>query len=172
MSISSSDWYHCDIERKQLKLLMKRSNLHGLLYFSIWLCCLLTTGFIAYQFIGSWWAIPLFMLYGSLFCFAESFAHECSHGTPFRSRWLNEGVYFFVTLLLFKERTYHRWMHARHHTHTLFISEDPEIQFPRPTVLPHLFLEIFKLRNAAEFIPIIFRHALGQFTERTRACSH
>ena len=44
--------------------------------------------------------------------------HECSHGTPFRTRWLNESVYRFLSLIYIWTPIYYRYRHAMHHTYT------------------------------------------------------
>ena len=134
-STDTQDWYACDIDRRTLKTLMKRNNMNALVRFAIWLGSVIGSGVLAYLSLDGPWMIPAFLLYGTLFAFAEPLAHECSHGTAFRSRRLNEAVYLIVGLMALKERTLHRWGHARHHTHTLMPGKDPEIQLPRPISL-------------------------------------
>ena len=169
MASAKDGWFTCEIDRKALKALMRRDDATGLACFGLWLGCLVAAGVMAYFSLGTYWAIPAFMLYGVLYCFAEPIAHECSHGTPFRSRWLNETVYFFVGLLMFKERTYHRWHHARHHTHTIFTGQDPEIQLPRPTSFRVILGELTGVRQARGFLTALFRNAAGALAEDTKA---
>lgn len=171
MNVASAKdgWFVCEIDRKALKALMRRDDATGLLCFAGWLAGLLVAGWLAYLSLGTSWAIPAFMIYGVLYCFAEPIAHECSHGTPFRSRWLNESVYLFVGLLMFKERTFHRWMHARHHSHTIMTGQDPEIQLPRPTSGWAVLGELTGIRQARGFLTALFRNAAGALSETTKA---
>ena len=50
---------------------------------------------------GSWWAVPVFMLHGTLINFLDAGQHEMSHGTVFKTRRLNEvfGRFFGFVLL-------------------------------------------------------------------------
>ena len=168
MAETLQGWFTCEISRKEIKGLMRRSDAVGLLWFGAWLACLVGSGVLAYFTLGTWWAVPAFLLYGTIYCFAEPIAHECSHGTPFRTRWINEAVYTFVGILLFKEKTYHRWMHARHHSHTMFDGDDPEIQFPRPTILSHLFADLIQIRHIRWFTEALLRHSVGSFSKEVR----
>lgn len=159
------DWFSCEISRPHLKQLMRRDDHHGSRCFVLWLGCLIGSGALAWMSLGSWWAVPAFFIFGSIYCFAEPIAHECAHNTAFRSHRLNESIYFFVTLLLFKERIFHRWMHARHHSHTIISGEDPEIQYPRPTNLWRFFiLEPFKILPTFNFVGAMISHAWARPT--------
>ncbi len=166
MSDLEPDWVINEVSRKDLKQLMRRDNRTGLMWFAGWLSLLGASGYVAWLSLGSWWAVPAFFIYGTIYCFAEPIAHECSHGTPFRDRRLNETIHFLVGLILFKERHYHRWMHARHHSHTIITGEDPEIQYPRPTNLWVFFvLEPFKIMNAKQFVGTLISHAFSRPTK-------
>ena len=90
MDAPATDWYQCRIERRRLKQLMRRTDADGLLRFGGFLALVAAAGGLALQSVGTAWAVPAFLLYGTLFAFGESAAHELSHGTVFRRRWLNE----------------------------------------------------------------------------------
>ena len=56
-------------------------------------------------------------LFGRIFdCARYSFSHECAHGTAFRTRWINEAVLWF-TSLIYMEALHRRYTHTNHHTH-------------------------------------------------------
>ncbi len=163
MSLEKPDWYRAPIDRDQLRMLTKRRDGPGLIWFGVWLALLLFSGGLAWFLMGSWWAIPAFLVFGTLYGFAESIAHECSHSTAFKSKRLNEGIYLFVSFLLFKERTYHRWMHGRHHTHTIIKGQDPEIQHPQPINLVRFFaLEPLRLTSTYHFFTVLMSHSLNR----------
>ncbi len=72
-------------------------------------------------------------------------------GTPFRTRWLNETFYLLSCLMNMKEGTYMRWSHTRHHTETVMVGMDPEIQVmaacepqPSPPRLPLVLGELYE----------------------------
>jgi fatty acid desaturase len=55
---------------------------------------LVVFGGLGVWFWGSWVALPFFLAYGVLYGSAsDSRWHECGHGTPFRTRWMNDAVY-------------------------------------------------------------------------------
>ena len=43
------------------------------------------------------------MVYGTILAFGEAAAHELSHGTPFRTRWLNETAYWIACFMAWRE---------------------------------------------------------------------
>jgi fatty acid desaturase len=126
------EWFQCDVDRKELKTLTRRSDLAGLLHVGSFAVFLIATGLLAYAAVGTGWVIPAFLLYAWVYCFAEVIVHECAHGTPFKSRWLNEAVYWVASVMMFRETLVYRWSHVRHHTQTYFLAVDYEVQLPRP----------------------------------------
>ena len=102
----------------------------------MWLGLLAVFGYLAFRALGSWWAVPAFMAYGALYGGAgDSRWHECGHGTAFRTKWLNDVVYYIASFMLLRQPTLWRWSHVRHHTDTIVVGRDPEIMFPRPSSL-------------------------------------
>jgi fatty acid desaturase len=89
---------------------------------------------------------------------------ELSHGTPFKTRWLNEWLFALASFMTLHEGHYWRWSHTRHHTHTLVAGRDPEIAVLRPVRLSHLLLDLFFLRSGLMLIGTIVRHAAGRIT--------
>src|SRR4029450_9939188 len=92
---------------------------------------------------GSWWAVPFFLVYGVLYGSAsDSRWHEAGHGTAFVSRRRDEGVHQggrvagastrFAASSTRRAPPAPRWSHPRHHTDTLVLGRDPEIQAMRP----------------------------------------
>jgi fatty acid desaturase len=154
-------WYTCPIDRKTLKRLMQRSDHPALAHFAIWLGLLAGSGVAAFYSLGSWWAIPAFFVYGTLYSVAEQRHHELSHGTPFKTRWINETFYHLCAFMGFHEGIYYRWSHARHHTHTLIVGKDPEIPTPRPPDVLRQFLDLFFIRGGLTELARILRHAGG-----------
>lgn len=141
-AIESVGWYTTPIERKTLKALVQRSDIKAARHFLLWLVLLLGSGGVAWMVWPTLWAIPAFLVYGVIYNSSDSKWHELSHGTPFRTHWINQVLYHFVSLLTLREPVRWRWSHSRHHTHTILVGHDPEIASERP---PHIALAILGL---------------------------
>ena len=125
-------WYSPSVDRKKFKDLIKRSDSPALSYFALWLALLAVAGVVAFISWGTWWAVPAFFVYGVLYSAGDHRDHELSHGTPFKTRWINDMFFHLCAFMTLREGFYYRWSHTRHHTHTLIVGKDPEIVAPRP----------------------------------------
>jgi fatty acid desaturase len=157
------------LDRKSLKGLMRRSNAVPLRRLAL---CLIALGFLGYLYvnaIGSRWFLPALFLFGStLSLTVYSLSHECSHGTVFRNRWLNETVFWVTSLLFGQEVLYRRYSHAAHHTHTMFVGYDAQLPFPQPARLKTYLLWYTGILYHTQFLRILFLHSLGRFSGTTR----
>jgi len=168
MAQPTDDWYRPDIPRKELKQLMARGDGKGLANFSLWLACLAGSGYFAYASVGSDWVLPAFFLYGTIYSSCDARWHECAHGTPFRTRWLNEAFYLLSSIMNMKEGTYMRWSHTRHHTETIMVGLDPEIQVMRPANLGRVLLDFFWIPDAIQMFRTMISHAFGVPTKEAQ----
>lgn len=85
------------------------------------------TGTLVWLTRGTWLCIPLFMLHGMLLNFLYAGQHELSHGTVFRTRWLNEWVGRLFGFILFYPRTFDQVQHMAHHRYTQDWARDGEL---------------------------------------------
>jgi len=149
------------LTRKEIKPLVKRTDRHGLAYFAGHAATLLASGYLVYLSLGTWWVVPATVLHGFFMCFLFAPVHECSHRTPFRTLWLNEVVYWIVSLIYLMPPTYFRYSHATHHTHTQVRGKDPDMVLPeRSTIWDYVYYVSaipFWMRNFRWF----FLHACG-----------
>lgn len=145
-AISEQEWYSCKIDRSALKQLIKRSDGKALVSLGAWLFLLMAAGVAGYFTWGTVWAVPCFALYSVLYAAADHRHHELSHGTPFRTRWLNEIFYHVCAFMTLREGFYYRWSHSRHHTHTVIVGKDPEL-IPRTAPICALLLELPFIRS-------------------------
>ena len=111
--------------------LLARSDAAGLRHLALHLGAIALTG------TGIWAGVPgwpiLMVLHGVLLCFLFTLAHECTHQTPFRSRWINEAVGTVASGLIGMSFTWFRYFHLAHHKHTNDPEHDPELAGgPRP----------------------------------------
>jgi fatty acid desaturase len=168
MAQPTDDWYRPEIPRRELKRFMARGDAKGLVNFGLWLACLAGSGYLAYRAVGSYWVILAFFLYGTIYSSCDARWHECAHGTPFRTRWLNETFYLLSSIMNMKEGTYMRWSHTRHHTETIMVGLDPEIQVMRPADLRRVVLDFFWIPDAVQMFKAMISHALGRPTKEAR----
>ncbi|HEV3425121.1 MAG TPA: fatty acid desaturase [Paraburkholderia sp.] len=154
-------WFRPDIPRQTLKQLMKRSDAEGLKNFGLWLALLVAAGAAAFCSWGTWWAVPAFFVYGTIYCSSDARWHELAHGTPFRTPWLNQVFYQLCSFMTIREATLWRWSHARHHTHTIMVARDPEIQVMRPPHFAEILLDFFYLIGGTREVIKTVRHAFG-----------
>jgi fatty acid desaturase len=158
-------WFTCDISRSELKELMRRSDSPALRSFALWIALLLGSGYAAFRSYGTWWAVPAFLLYGTIYSSSDARWHECQHGTAFKTRWLNEFFYEISSFLTIREASLWRWSHSRHHTHTIIVDYDPEIQVTRPADLIKIAADFVYLYSGTIEIKRILLHAFGSFTK-------
>ena len=168
MKHQTDDWYRPQISRKELKDLMQRNDANGLIDFGLWGLLLVASGYLAYAALGTDWVIPAFFIYGTIYSSCDARWHECAHGTPFRTRWLNEFFYRLSSLMNMREGTYMRWSHTRHHTETIQVGIDPEIQVMRPANLTNVILDFLWLPGVFAMLKMMTLHALGIITKEAR----
>ena len=106
---------------------MDRRNGPGLLFLSGHLALMCATGFLVWLGHGSGWIVPAMFVHGVVIVHLFAPLHECSHRTAFRSRWLNETVYWFCGLVLGLLPLAFRFQHADHHTYTQDVKRDPQM---------------------------------------------
>lgn len=158
-------WYSCPLDRRKLKELIKRADQPALAYFGLWLALLACSGIVAFYAWGSWWAVPAFFVYGVLYAAADHRHHELSHGTPFKTRWINDAFFHLCAFMTLREGFYYRWSHTRHHTHTLIVGKDPEIAAPRPPSVLKQSLDFFYIADGIRQFERLVRNATGNLTE-------
>ena len=159
----NASWYRCALARPVLKELMQRSDAPALRDTLLWYTLIVASGVLAYVSRDSVWALPAFLLYGTLYCGpADSRWHEAGHGTAFKTRWMNDVLYQVASFQVFRRPTVWRWSHARHHTDTLVVGRDPEIAAQVPTDWVTLLGNIFALRHVAGELPRLLNNALGR----------
>lgn len=161
--LASAKWYSCPIGRKELKELMKRSDGPALRDTALWFGLLALTGGAGVALWGSWWAVLPFAIYGVLYGSAsDSRWHECGHGTAFKTRWMNDVVYNVASFMVFREPTVWRWSHTRHHTDTVIVGLDPEINVMRPADVLAILLNVFAVKNTLHGFKLLLLHATGR----------
>ena len=161
--LASAEWYHTDVSRKEMKALMQRADQPAIRDTVLWIALLLGSGAGAIWFWGTWWCVPFFFVYGTLYgSSSDARWHECGHGTAFRTQWMNKAVYQVASFMLIRNPVTWRWSHARHHTDTIIVGRDAEIAVMRPPDLLRVVLNFAGLVDAWYGMAALFRNAAGR----------
>ena len=160
--LAAAQWYHTDIPRKQMKELMQRSDGPAIRDTIIWLAVLILSAAGGIWFWGTWWCVPFFVVYGTLYgSSGDSRWHEAGHGTAFRTRWMNDVVYQVASFMIARNPVTWRWSHARHHTDTVIVGRDPEIAVMRPPDLLRVVLNFVGILDVWHYMIDLLRNAGG-----------
>ncbi|HEV2252898.1 MAG TPA: substrate-binding domain-containing protein [Streptosporangiaceae bacterium] len=163
--LAGGDWFRSAVPRKQMKELMRRSDYPAIRDTIIWLGLMGLFAGLGIAFWGSWRALPFFAAYGLLYgSTSDSRWHEAGHGTAFRTRWLDQGLYQLASFMIMRDPVTWRWSHTRHHTDTLIVGRDPEIAVMRPARLVRLLVNVVGLVDVPLAFGLMFRHAAGRLT--------
>ena len=154
-------WFTPKVDRKALKALMKRSDRPAMMNYGLWLALIAATGVATVVTWGSGWGIVWLVLYSVIHQSATARQHELAHGTPFRTRWMNEVFFHLSSFITLSEGHYYRWRHSRHHTHTIIVGRDPEIQSVRPPEIVSLLINLFNLKTVVTTIREFIARAGG-----------
>lgn len=168
--LAEADWYQSPVPRAEMRKLLERRDGPGLRDTALWFGLLFLLGGLTAWLWGSGWAVLPYLAYCVLYATAsDSRWHEAGHGTAFRTDWMNNVLYEIASFMVMRESVVWRWSHTRHHSDTIIVGRDPEIQVPRPPNLREFFLSLFAIGVYRGYLPSLFRHAAGRVTpdERT-----
>jgi fatty acid desaturase len=167
--LKSADWYHTDVPRKDLKELMKRVDGPAIRDTIIWLGLMAVFAALAIYLWPSWWAAVPLLAYGVLYGSAtDSRWHECSHGTAFKTPWMNDVVYHVACFMIMRNPTRWRWSHTRHHTDTVIVGLDPEIAVMRPPVALKVALAYVGILDVWDAMKSMVINAFGKITDEEK----
>jgi fatty acid desaturase len=126
------DWYRSPIDRETLRTLTRRSDLAGFAQSASFLLIYLATASLPVIFFvrGLWLPTVLACYLHSIFhgfVGMEAAVHELSHGTPFKSKRLNEFFYKTFCFLTWNNWIHFRVSHMNHHQYTVYRAIDKEV---------------------------------------------
>ncbi len=154
-----------EIDKKALKQLMRRSDRPGLIHLGLWILLLGASGGLLAASLGTWAVIPAMIFHGTVLTVpAYAFSHECAHGTAFRTRRLNEAVFWITSLIYIQPPTFRRFAHARHHTYTWIRAKDAQMPFETPLTIRSWLLELSDLDQYRYDFGHMLRNAAGRFS--------
>jgi len=166
LGLAEADWYQSPVPRETLRRLLVRSDGPALRDTAVWLGLLGACAAATVALWGTWWAVAPYLCYAVLYASAsDSRWHECSHGTPFKTDWLNNAVYEMSSFMLLRESVVWRWSHTRHHSDTIIVGRDPEIAAPRPPDLAAIVLNFVGVRIYPRYFARLLLHAGGRMAD-------
>jgi MocE subfamily Rieske [2Fe-2S] domain protein len=163
--LAEADWYQCAVPRATMRTLLERRDGPALRDTILWFALIIGSGLAGFLLWGTWWAIVPFAIYGVLYAStSDSRWHESSHGTAFKTDWMNNALYEIASFMVMRESTVWRWSHTRHHSDTIIVGRDPEIAVPRPPDVPALLMGFFNLKVYPKFFQHILLHSRGRMS--------
>ncbi len=165
MGLANADWYRSEVPRKAMKELMQRRDGPALRDTALWIALLVASAWGGIAFWGSAAALPFWLVYGVMYgSVCDSRWHECSHGTAFRTPWMNDVIYQIASFMVARNPVTWRWSHARHHTDTIIVGRDPEVACKRPPNLFRLLVAYAGVLDLIDSVRVLARNALGRLS--------
>ena len=159
---AEAEWYRSPIAAEDMQRLLQRRNWPAVRDCAIWFGVLISAAALGIHFWGTWWAVLAFAIYGVIYGgSADSRWHESSHGTAFKTGWLNDALYEIASFMVMRESTLWRWSHTRHHSDTIIVGRDPEIAAPRPPSYFGILKGFFGIPQMKSYVKKVLRHACG-----------
>ncbi|MCS7061049.1 MAG: fatty acid desaturase [Anaerolineae bacterium] len=167
--LADAKWYLPPVPREKMQELLQRRDWPALRDTILWFALLFGSGAAGVALWGTPWAIIPFAIYGVIYASSsDSRWHESSHGTPFKTDWMNNALYEIASFMVLRESVVWRWSHARHHSDTIIVGRDAEIVRQRPLSLVGLALKFFNIPTFFKYFESIIRHAFGRVTAEER----
>ena len=161
--LAEAAWYTTPIPREKMRELLVRKDGPAIRDTLIWFGLMLGSGYLVFLWWGSWLAILPYIVYSVLYAStSDSRWHESSHGTAFKTDWMNNFLYEVSSFMVLRQSTVWRYSHARHHSDTIIRGRDPEIAVPRPPDIKKLILVFFGISSSIPEWKKIIKHASGK----------
>jgi fatty acid desaturase len=155
------------VGREQVRALSERSDGPGLAFLIGHLATLLVTGSLVTLSRGTLLVWPAMLLHGIVIVHLFAPFHETTHGTAFRTRWLNDVVSWLSGLAVLLPPMHFKFEHAAHHSATQISGRDPEMIAMAETLPGYLYYATAVPYFIGAFSSLL-RHPFGLFTEEER----
>lgn len=159
------------LDRKVLKAMAKRSDRPGIQYLIQWGIALLVSGYLVWLSLGTGWIWLAQILYGTILVVpVYALSHETAHGTAFKTRWLNDAVYWITSLIYLEEPLHRRYTHTQHHTYTWHTEKDAQIAAHLTMDFPGWMKEILGYSLFKFHLISLWSLATGRYTKMVLEC--
>ena len=163
LGLADAEWYQSPVPRFEMRKLLVRKNGPAIRDTLIWFTLIIGSGYLVFLWWGSWFALFPYIIYSVLYAStSDSRWHESSHGTAFKTDWMNNALYEIASFMVFRQSTVWRWSHSRHHSDTIIRGRDPEIAVSRPPKLRKILLGFIGLSGAIPELRRLLLHATGR----------
>lgn len=163
LGLADAQWYQAPVQRARMRELLVRKDGPAIRDTIIWFSLISGSGYLVFLWWGSWLAVIPYIVYSVLYAStSDSRWHESSHGTAFKTDWMNNALYEIASFMVFRQSTVWRWSHARHHSDTIIRGRDPEIASPRPPNIKKILLGFIGLSGSIPELRRILLHARGK----------
>ncbi len=169
LGLAEADWYQCPVPRAEMRKLLERRDGPAIRDTVIWFGLILGFAALTILLWGSWWVVVPYLCYAALYAStSDSRWHESSHGTAFKSDWMNNTLYEIASFMVMRESVVWRWSHTRHHSDTIIVGRDPEIAVPRPPDIKALILSFFNWGVYFKYYRRILLHSTGKMADEEK----
>jgi MocE subfamily Rieske [2Fe-2S] domain protein len=169
LGLAEADWYQCPVPRATMRQLLERKDGPAIRDTIIWFGLIIGCGVLTVLLWPSWWAVLPYLCYAVLYAStSDSRWHESSHGTAFKTDWMNNALYEIASFMVMRESTVWRWSHTRHHSDTIIVGRDPEIAVPRPPDIKGLILSFVNYGVYPKYFRRIILHSLGRMADEEK----
>lgn len=161
------NWKRPSVDKQILKQCTRRSDVKGLLHCLGSLGLLVMTGTLAWlmfeQRQWGWMALALYV-HGGLHAFQPQ-THEFSHGTVFRSPWLNSLFKRIFGLVYWTSNApLYRMSHEYHHRYTLHRLSEGEEVHPRPETTEQVLQSAIRIVDITGLLITLYDRVYSIFT--------
>ncbi len=166
LGLAEADWYQCPVPRATMRKLLERKDGPAIRDCLLWFGLIISCGVATIMLWGSWWAALTYLAYAVLFgSTCDSRWHESSHGTAFKTDWMNNVLYEIASFMVTRESVVWRWSHTRHHSDTIIVGRDPEIAVPRPPNIKNFLLSFINFGGYLSYFKGIVRHSFASMSD-------
>jgi fatty acid desaturase len=122
----------------ELRVITGKSDWRGFLQLSSHAGAIALSGALLSMTWGTWWAVPVFIVHGTLINFLYAGQHEMSHWTVFKTKKLNEIFGRIIGFILLYPRDFDQVQHFAHHRYTSVWEKDGELERPPYSLVSYL----------------------------------
>lgn len=161
--LAEAKWYQSPVPREKMRELLVRKNGPAIRDTLLWFGLIFGSGYLVYMWWGNWFVVFPYIVYSVLYAStSDSRWHESSHGTAFKTDWMNTALYEIASFMVLRQSTVWRWSHTRHHSDTIIRGRDPEIAVKRPPKVIQFIKTFMGLGGAIPEFRRLFIHASGK----------